>query len=238
MPEENSPIAWKRILAEGSAIVASILLAFAIDAWWDERASDERRALLIGGLAADFAASQAHLEDWQGGVRRQHAYRAELLEAIKDGDIGQVITVPMQIIVGVMSAPTYSPTDSTLQAALAAGGLNLIEEDALIARLSSWRQFLADTAEDELLVRRLIVDELVPRLAADVRLGNAFDFDNQLDQFLGRRAYSGDELATITVTSELEATLGQIQFYATFIINGYEDIYRVQDEIIELLEPM
>ena len=40
-------IAWKRIAAEGVAIVVSILLAFAIDAAWDasrERA-EERQAL-------------------------------------------------------------------------------------------------------------------------------------------------------------------------------------------------
>ena len=28
---------WKRLLVEGVVIVVSILLAFAIDAWWDER---------------------------------------------------------------------------------------------------------------------------------------------------------------------------------------------------------
>ena len=28
-------IAWPRLIAESVAIVASILLAFAIDAWWD-----------------------------------------------------------------------------------------------------------------------------------------------------------------------------------------------------------
>jgi hypothetical protein len=35
-------VPWFRIAAEGAVVVASILLAFAIDAWWDERL--ERRA--------------------------------------------------------------------------------------------------------------------------------------------------------------------------------------------------
>ncbi len=30
-------IAWRRLLIEGTAIVLSILLAFAIDAWWQDR---------------------------------------------------------------------------------------------------------------------------------------------------------------------------------------------------------
>lgn len=40
---------WLRITAEGAVIVASILLAFAIDAWWDRQQDreDEREALAV-----------------------------------------------------------------------------------------------------------------------------------------------------------------------------------------------
>ena len=34
---DNEKIPWKRIAIEAAAIVASILLAFAIDAWWADR---------------------------------------------------------------------------------------------------------------------------------------------------------------------------------------------------------
>jgi hypothetical protein len=37
MPIKGQPIPWPRILAEGAAIVVSILLAFAIDAAWQHR---------------------------------------------------------------------------------------------------------------------------------------------------------------------------------------------------------
>ncbi len=33
----NEEIPWKRISIEAAAIVGSILLAFSIDAWWEER---------------------------------------------------------------------------------------------------------------------------------------------------------------------------------------------------------
>jgi hypothetical protein len=35
---EIRTVPWKHIAVEAAAIVASILLAFAIDAWWDARA--------------------------------------------------------------------------------------------------------------------------------------------------------------------------------------------------------
>lgn len=40
MPETQK-IPWKRLSAEATAIVASILLAFAIDAWWDNLSTSE-----------------------------------------------------------------------------------------------------------------------------------------------------------------------------------------------------
>ncbi|MDH3441799.1 MAG: hypothetical protein OEM63_13655 [Gammaproteobacteria bacterium] len=42
-------IPWKRLTAEGAAIVVSILLAFWIDAWWEDR---EQTQQLIGNLQA------------------------------------------------------------------------------------------------------------------------------------------------------------------------------------------
>jgi hypothetical protein len=46
---ESQKIPWKRLTAEGVAIVVSILLAFWIDAWWEDR---EQQQQLIGNLQA------------------------------------------------------------------------------------------------------------------------------------------------------------------------------------------
>ena len=37
-------IQWKRLFVEAVAIVGSILLAFAIDAWWEDRSDNVRLA--------------------------------------------------------------------------------------------------------------------------------------------------------------------------------------------------
>ena len=47
-------IDWKRLGIESAAIVASILLAFAIEAWWDGRKSDLQRRDHIVALERDF----------------------------------------------------------------------------------------------------------------------------------------------------------------------------------------
>ncbi len=63
MPESQA-IPWKRLSAEGAAIVVSILLAFWIDAWWDARNDlAEEREILVG-LEAEFVDLRARLDQW------------------------------------------------------------------------------------------------------------------------------------------------------------------------------
>jgi len=56
-------IPWPRIAVEGVAIVASILLAFAIDAWWDDRQRDESEQVFLQTLLDDLRVKQVLLAD-------------------------------------------------------------------------------------------------------------------------------------------------------------------------------
>lgn len=56
-------IPWLRISVEGVAIVASILLAFAIDAWWDDRQRDESEQVVLQTLLDDLRVKQVLLAD-------------------------------------------------------------------------------------------------------------------------------------------------------------------------------
>jgi hypothetical protein len=44
---------WKRLAAEALAIIVSILFAFAIDAWWDDRKSSRDERILLQSLVED-----------------------------------------------------------------------------------------------------------------------------------------------------------------------------------------
>ncbi|MDX1570405.1 MAG: hypothetical protein R3200_07960 [Xanthomonadales bacterium] len=66
MVDSKPKLPWLRILAEGTTIVVSILLAFAIDAWWQGRAERHRADALL----TDFQATQVHAEQWLVGNQR------------------------------------------------------------------------------------------------------------------------------------------------------------------------
>ena len=56
--------AWS-LLSEGLVVVASILVAFSIDAWWENRQEREREAEALEVLVRDLESAEAQLADFQ-----------------------------------------------------------------------------------------------------------------------------------------------------------------------------
>ena len=70
MPADNRN-SWARVVVEGAVIVVSILLAFALDAWWDE--AQERRRLdeMLEAVAAEFESERVAMDSVV--VENEHA---------------------------------------------------------------------------------------------------------------------------------------------------------------------
>lgn len=62
MAEANS-IQWRSVSTEGAAIIASILLALAIDAWWDYFGDRREEAKLLRNLEAELSDNLQNLTD-------------------------------------------------------------------------------------------------------------------------------------------------------------------------------
>jgi len=140
------------------------------------------------------------------------------------------------LIVGTLGAPTYSPTDSTLDAAVSSGQIELIEDSEIRSILALWRQQLADTSEDELLIREIVVHQLVPELSEQVRLGAAFDFRTLTEWFFDQSDVNQDDLIQLRATTKLEGALAERVFYSTFVVSGLTEIYETQAVILRLLD--
>ena len=52
----------RRLLAESAVIIASILAAFAVDAWWEQIGEDEQARAFLEALVDDFEGARADLE--------------------------------------------------------------------------------------------------------------------------------------------------------------------------------
>lgn len=76
-------IPWIRIVVEGVVIVVSILLAFGIDAWWQERQERATERQQMAVLQAEVRANQAELDArLERGMQAREAQRT-LIELIR-----------------------------------------------------------------------------------------------------------------------------------------------------------
>lgn len=84
--KKDKMLPWRRILLEGTAIVLSILLAFWIDAWWDDRQQQDNEEILLRSLVADLQQKQARLASNRQLTERMLDSCTKLLKATETPD--------------------------------------------------------------------------------------------------------------------------------------------------------
>lgn len=161
----KGPAHWARILTEGSAIVVSILLAFAIQAWWEGRQSRALEQDTLDQLAGQFSTIEPVLEDWQG----RHAAAAEACEILLDhlgpSPSAALTSDSVAGLISVIRVPyRVNPPLATLTALESSGQLAAVQDRQLMVELASWRALLEDLREDEEATSRTIFDNLIPFL--------------------------------------------------------------------------
>jgi len=243
-PPISTRIGWRRLFVESAAIVFSILLAFAVDAWWGGHKLRQQEEELLVGLLADFDSSRPDLVSRLELAQRMAAGTRGLLDVTRRSAVPGPFLVPDSLILAVLGGPTYEPATNTLDAALASGEVELIRSDDLRAELANWRRLLSDTGEDEREVRRVTNQQIVPLLSRGLNLRPYF---NALLPWSGGDPYGAGRLieadatdrveghASLTVTSELIGALSLRRFYVEFSAAGLQELLGSLDRAVTLL---
>lgn len=132
-------IPWKRILVEATAIVASILLAFAIDAWWQDRAANEAERETIIALLDDFRTSKANIAEWRNFHNSVQNSTKKLLASVVGPHLN--LTEP-EIALLVVDLSWWDPESHIATGALTSvvfgGDLSSISNSNLRRVLADW----------------------------------------------------------------------------------------------------
>lgn len=115
---------WSRIIVEACVIIVSILLAFGIDAWWDERKDSQRERAYLVSLRADVI----------GTIRDNERVIAEQLEEHERIlGIAEMISMGAELPTGYRSTfPSVTlPAESmdTYRDLVASGGTTLLSSE-------------------------------------------------------------------------------------------------------------
>jgi hypothetical protein len=137
-----------RLLVEGVVIVVSILLAFGIEAAWEERGERRSERLALQALHAEALANGELLTSVVQRVRDD----VGRVEAFYDTPLAELESVPLevtssQVVQSLWRPNTYALKDGALEGLVRAGRLELIQSTELRQRLVDWQGEAADLDE-------------------------------------------------------------------------------------------
>ncbi len=183
-------IPWTRLAVEATAIVASILLAFAIDAWWADRETEQWQSAQLRALRDEFSVNLKSLDI----IVQTHDYSARRLESliaqIRDANDMTQVTVPDAVLVPLVAWRTSDISTGTLDGLLSSGNLAEIDNSDIRQLLAAWPSEVGNAQEDENLARDFVENVVVQSLLGQGILEPAYrsrplpgqlDMDTQID---------------------------------------------------------
>lgn len=144
---EPDKIPWKRLTAEGAAIVASILLAFWIDAWWDNRVEQNALSENLLALEQEINSNLAHMEERLGQIQTIYRKLDGLFQLLNDPD-RQIL--PEQLAEDLGQIYTIYGSDLTHSAfdvVMSPGNLRLVEDTELRVSIVQTKESITNIDE-------------------------------------------------------------------------------------------
>jgi hypothetical protein len=137
-----------RLIGESVVIVGSILLAFAIDAAWDQRQLRNEEQEALTALRSEFSASLEQI-DRVLDIYRQDRERVALLRTSSSQELRGL---PQREVSAIMLATSniwsFDPTRGATDELVGAGRLGVLRDGALRQALSTFTNLVTDAAED------------------------------------------------------------------------------------------
>ena len=169
-------MSWGRIFAEGAVVVASILLAFAIDAWWDERQIRAEEQQILQGLEEEFISIHEVLTRHSNYHMQDIETLEKVLITINNGqsdDAGSNVEAALR----EMASPvTTDLGNGTLDALLGSGRLEILTSRALRARLVGWERVIGEVWDDQANNAKMVFEIFLPYFVSmNISVGASFN---------------------------------------------------------------
>ena len=201
---QTKGIPWLRVFAEGAVIVGSILLAFALDAWWGDRSRRaelrEQASVVADEMESAHQALRAVLDVHEWNARLVEQLTADLTRVAEGG----VVVLSDSLIGPLLPQATADVTTGSLEAFIAAGGLELVEDPEVRRDMLAWPTRIEDLKDDEIYLRNFAAADLASYLRANYAVANA----ERLSTALVRSAFGAappvdpERVGTLTLRHE------------------------------------
>jgi hypothetical protein len=234
-------IQWPRIFAEGTAIVVSILLAFAIDTWWQERKEAETQHAQLQTLLGEFKAARDHLVLQLGALQGSLNGTLNILRLSGPGATEAATADFRAAVSESLNVGVSAPRQGALEDMLATrAGINYGRYD-LWSNLQTWSMLMSDLEVD---AQHLESSREVNFIDALVRLGvplleiiQAQPNESQADSRLRLPASHFDaDLSVLLRDPGVETVFTMRAIQSQLLIQQHQYAIKIADDIIANLE--
>lgn len=167
----SPPTPFKRFLIEGAVIVSSILLAFAIDAWWDQAKVNRDVVEILRLIEAEATSNLINL-------RESISHHEEIISAIDAAQ--EENSSAKQHFSAVVDVEVFEPSSDALETLVSTGLLAEVDDIELRIALSAFKGLVEDLEERESAALRFR-DAARRRIAA---LGEVIYEDKPIDSLI------------------------------------------------------
>lgn len=156
----SQQIPWKRLFVEATAIVASILLAFAIDAWWENRQESYSDNSHLAAVVNELRKQRELLDESIAAHQATITAGREILDYIAskgtdEPENGVPLTLSRLVKFYQINAPF-----GALETAMLAGAIPRMNDSELATSLANWPIAIEDLQEEQSQGFRIMFDLL------------------------------------------------------------------------------
>ena len=194
----------RRLLLEALAIVASILIAFAIDSRWDEFQENRQRQYALNALRADIAVTYQGVTFYKGEQEDKVSKLLRLLDVTNQPADEMEVEEFVGLVRNAIEFSTYLPPTGAMDSLVGSGELNNLLGAELRADLAKYQKDLESMYRTQRWGLAFVNEELTPYLGERVPLV-IFGFSGEDYREIFDSYYSKDEVTVYA--SELAGAL-------------------------------
>lgn len=225
---------WKRTAVEGIAIVVSILLAFWIDTWWEDRKEARLEVVYLLELQEDFELNKSRLEDQAAELEETARSMLVLQEQSALESPSMSVSELNENFSQIINMSSFFPVNRAYANMTGSGDLKLIRSRPLKNALAEYYA----AAQVTVLVQNTHEMELVQIYEPYIieNLDYAAVGVTQVDDFPLPPPIEEASILKVLATREFRNTLIQKSVITTDLINQYRGMLELTNNVLRLLK--
>ncbi|MFK7865481.1 MAG: hypothetical protein AB8B95_14795 [Pseudohongiellaceae bacterium] len=227
-------IHWPRAFADGFAIIVSILLAFGIQAWWEERQERRIEHEELTRLLDEFSSNRDLIQrnmletSFRRRIEASSLNVSNVLDtAIQEGR--EFAPVSNRDLSNILQYPTLELETPVFDSLVRSGRIEIIEDTDIIISIRNWDGRYRNANESERDSRQFAVNHFFPAIAEV----------NDIQHILvGRRTRGAIDFGATTMiraNRKLANTIAERYYWIELSSDQWSDLQERTDHVIETI---